>query len=584
MKKETLLAFSILIAGFWFFNSKIYYQMIGKPYPYAQQQTSAVQTRDSVLNVQDAKISAVQTQDSVDEQEKSSEILDSVEVVPEKIVTISNGLLQLQIGENGAKIISAKTLEYKYGKGLAKEGEAVELVFDESAGMLAAKVAGNDLSNVRFTYDEASSNEKIAKFDYAIGGEKVSKIFELRENSYYVNFSIESNLLAKGHEITFGGISESETDDSKSLAYSERVVSIAMEKNKTERVVMKKMETYNKTGLFDWIALNSKYFAFVLVAKDKKNRDLSVSSYLVDETAKIEPINLNYEIAVTQKPSKAAASENSVDYDIFMGPAKHSYLAQAKVGLERTLFRGYAWFFGANLWFPPLCVAVLWFLNFFGMLFGDYGVSIILLTLLLKIATYPLSQSSINSMAAMQVLQPKIQELQKKYKDNKALMQQKILELYQSEGINPMASLGGCIPILIQMPIMIALFIVLRKAVELRGEATFFLPWVYDLSQAETLFRLPFAIPFYGDNFAVLPIAMAGLMFVQNKMTIKDPNQVAMIYMMPVIMLVMFNNFPAGLTLYFAFSNLLQILQQKFFTKKPTPQVKKQAVKTARKN
>jgi YidC/Oxa1 family membrane protein insertase len=161
-------------------------------------------------------------------------------------------------------------------------------------------------------------------------------------------------------------------------------------------------------------------------------------------------------------------------------------------------------------------------------------------------------------------------------------MQQKMLELYQSEGINPMASLGGCIPILIQMPIMIALFIVLRKAVELRGEITFFLPWVHDLSQAEILFRLPFAIPFYGDNFAILPIAMAGLMFIQNKMTIKDPNQVAMIYMMPVIMLVMFNNFPAGLTLYFAFSNLLQILQQKFFAKKPLATLKNQTAKNAK--
>jgi YidC/Oxa1 family membrane protein insertase len=146
------------------------------------------------------------------------------------------------------------------------------------------------------------------------------------------------------------------------------------------------------------------------VSKDKKNRDLSVVSYLIDETAKIEPVNLNYEITITQRPSKAAQSENSVEYDVFLGPAKHSDLAQAKVGLERTLFRGYAWFFGANLWFPPLCEGVLWFMNFFGKLFGDYGISIILLTLLLKIVTYPLSQSSINSMAAIQLLKTKIQE------------------------------------------------------------------------------------------------------------------------------------------------------------------------------
>jgi YidC/Oxa1 family membrane protein insertase len=208
-------------------------------------------------------------------------------------------------------------------------------------------------------------------------------------------------------------------------------------------------------------------------------------------------------------------------------------------------------------------------LNFFGKLIGDYGVSIILLTLLLKIVTFPLSRASMNSMAAMQVLQPKIKDIQNKYADNKQLQQQKILELYQNEGINPLASLGGCIPLLVQMPIMVALFIVLRKAVELRGEVTFFLPWVHDLSKAEVLFYLPFTIPFYGDTFAILPLLMAASMFLQNKMTIKDPNQVAMIYLMPIIMLVMFNNFPAGLTLYFTFSNVLQILQQRFFTKKP---------------
>jgi len=310
---------------------------------------------------------------------------------------------------------------------------------------------------------------------------------------------------------------------------------------------------------------------FALIPQEVINRDLTFSSFVINNKEKIEGININYKFEFGQNPPRGTniREDSFVEYTLFVGPSRHSYLRQAGVGLERTLFRGYGWFFRADLWFPPLCEGVLWFLNFFGKLVGDYGISILLLTLLLKIVTFPLSQASINSMAAMQVLQPKIQDIQQKYKDNKQLQQQKILELYQSEGINPLASLGGCIPLLIQMPIMIALFIVLRKAVELRGETTFFLPWVHDLSAAEVLFRLPFTIPFYGDNFAILPIFMAGLMFVQNKMTIKDPNQIAMVYLMPAIMLVMFNNFPAGLVLYFSFSSLLQILQQKYFVKKP---------------
>ena len=121
---------------------------------------------------------------------------------------------------------------------------------------------------------------------------------------------------------------------------------------------------------------------------------------------------------------------------------------------------------------------------------------------------------------------------------------------------------------LLQMPIMISLFIVLRKAIELRGQGTFLIPWINDLSKAEVLFPLGFNIPFYGENFALLPVLMAIMMFYQNKMTIKDPNQIAMVYVMPVMMLVMFNNFPSGLGLYFTFSTALQLVQQIIIEKK----------------
>jgi len=572
IKKETLLGFSILLLGFWFFNSKFYYEIIGQPFPYDKKaQTEMIENAKKVaeeINNLEITKHAIITETPLEAEEDSIAV---AEIIPIKEIILSNEVLQLTITEDGAKIVSAKALQYTYGKGLKREGEIVQLISDTIAGILTSQIGNTDLSKARFVYDEENSNENIAVFNYHLNGEKVSKIFEIKENSYFVDFKMQSNLIAIEQNTIMldGGISESETDSDKSLPFSERVVMIGHDKNKTERVVMKKIESYDIFGQpFHWVALNSKYFAFVVIPQERKNRDLRITSFLIDETAKTESINLNYQIELTQKVQRNTQSDNFVDYSVFIGPSKHSELAQAKVGLQHSLFRGYAWFFRADLWFPPLCEAVLWFLNFFGKLIGDYGVSILLLTLLLKIVTFPLSQASINSMAAMSALQPKIQEIQKKYADNKQLQQQKILEMYQSEGINPLASLGGCIPLFIQMPIMIALFIVLRKAVELRGETTFFLPWVQDLSQAEVLFRLPFTIPFYGDNFAVLPILMAGSMFLQNKMTIKDPNQIAMVYLMPIIMLVMFNNFPAGLTLYFTASNLLQILQQKL-TKKP---------------
>jgi YidC/Oxa1 family membrane protein insertase len=173
------------------------------------------------------------------------------------------------------------------------------------------------------------------------------------------------------------------------------------------------------------------------------------------------------------------------------------------------------------------------------------------------------------SMSRMKDLQPKINALRQKHKSNSAKMNQEIMALYKKEGVNPLNP--GCLPMLLQMPVFIALFIVLRKAIELRGASTILVPWIHDLSLPESLFSfekiLPSGIPLYGSNFALLPIIMAVLTYFQNKMTIKDPNQKMMIYFMPIFMLVLFNNFSSGLVLYWTSSSALGLIQQ-YYTEK----------------
>jgi YidC/Oxa1 family membrane protein insertase len=174
------------------------------------------------------------------------------------------------------------------------------------------------------------------------------------------------------------------------------------------------------------------------------------------------------------------------------------------------------------------------------------------------------------SMNRMKLLQPKINHLRDRYKNNPKKMNEEIMAMYREEGINPLNP-GGCLPMFLQMPILFALYMVIQKAIELRGAHTWMIPWVKDLSQPEILISLqqlgldkvfPSGIPMYGYGIALMPVVMAILTFFQNKMTIKDPNQKAMIYFMPVFMLVLFNNFPAGLVFYWTFSNALGILQQ----------------------
>jgi YidC/Oxa1 family membrane protein insertase len=149
-------------------------------------------------------------------------------------------------------------------------------------------------------------------------------------------------------------------------------------------------------------------------------------------------------------------------------------------------------------------------------------------------------------MSRMKDIQPKVEAIRKRYKNNPRKMNEEIMAIYREEGINPLNP--GCLPLFLQMPIFIALFVVLRKAIELRGAGTWVIPWVNDLSRPESLISLtsifPQGIPLYGTSIALLPIIMAVLTYFQNKMTIKDPNQKAMIYFMPVFMLVLFNISP----------------------------------------
>jgi YidC/Oxa1 family membrane protein insertase len=149
-------------------------------------------------------------------------------------------------------------------------------------------------------------------------------------------------------------------------------------------------------------------------------------------------------------------------------------------------------------------------------------------------------------------------------------MNEEIMALYKAEGINPLNP--GCLPMFLQMPVFIALFVVLQKAIELRGTATVIVPWIKDLSSPESVISLegifPGGIPLYGSSIAILPIVMALVTFIQNKMTIKDPNQKMMIYFMPIFMLVLFNNFPAGLVLYWTLSSALGLAQQYYNDRK----------------
>jgi len=293
-----------------------------------------------------------------------------------------------------------------------------------------------------------------------------------------------------------------------------------------------------------WVAIKSRFFVTAILSSETScgftlvaARDLKKETYSLSSLA-----------AHVRYPGRVLNQGDSLtrDYTLFIGPKKLSFLQAMGHELDAVME------FGFFAWFCKLLVPTL---NFFHRLIPNYGIAIILLTFLVRIIFWPLTHKSTESMKRMQELQPKLKEIQAKFKDNPQKMQQETWALYRENKVNPMSS---CLPMLVQIPVFIALFNVLRSAVELRY-APFL--WIADLSEAENLFAG--AIPLIG-SLNILPILMSATMSLQSYLTPStgDPQQQRMMMiMMPIMMLFMFYSFPAALSLYWTVSQILSIVQ-----------------------
>jgi len=244
----------------------------------------------------------------------------------------------------------------------------------------------------------------------------------------------------------------------------------------------------------------------------------------------------------------AGTSSNIQRYTLFVGPKELDTLKSVGKGLERTIDFGY---------FGFVSIPFLYVLHFFNGFTGSYGIDIILLTVVIKLLMAPLTHKSFVSMKQMQKLQPQMERLKEKFKDDKEKLNKEVMELYRRNGVNP---LGGCLPMVLQFPVFIGLYNALSTPIELR-HARFL--WIKDLSRPDWE-SLPFTLGGWHLGIPVLTIFMGASMFIQQWMTPSagDPNQRKMMLMMPLIFTFMFVSFPAGLTVYWLVNNILTIGQQ----------------------
>ena len=316
----------------------------------------------------------------------------------------------------------------------------------------------------------------------------------------------------------------------------------------------------------DWVAVKNKYFAQILTPDGGGEKVMvhAARKVLPNELAdpKLSPKNATVdEISASiflPELTLGAGETFSRAIQYYVGPKQYSELS--KNGLHQVDVMEF------GMWAPvgKLLLKIMnWIYNI--PFIHSYGIAIILLTILVRVVFWPITRKSTESMKKMQEIQPLVKAVQLKYKDNVQKQQQEVMALYKEHKVNP---LGGCLPMLIQIPVFIALFVVLRSAIELRF--AHFL-WIRDLSQPENLF--PGILPF-GLSLNLLPILMAGTMFWQQKLTPSasaDPNQQKIMMFMPVMMLVMFYNFASGLALYWTTQNILMIAQQ-IMLKRSKPQ------------
>ncbi|HEX5133656.1 MAG TPA: membrane protein insertase YidC [Candidatus Krumholzibacteria bacterium] len=312
-----------------------------------------------------------------------------------------------------------------------------------------------------------------------------------------------------------------------------------------------KSHVENFSGTLNHASLQTKYFMAAIYPPQPVRAEVQVSGVKVEH-------HITQNLAV---PAALARGELTSAMHIYLGPLSYDTVAALGVGLEKNIEMGMKFI-------RPVSGAVLWALKAIHRFIPNYGWVIVIISVLTKVAFYRLTHKSFKSMKEMQDLQPRLQALKDKYGDDKRRISEETMKLYKEAGVNP---LGGCLPMVLQMPVFIALFNVLQYTIELRGAP--WVGWITDLSQQDILFKLPISLPMIGDNFSLLPILMGASMFAQSKLGGSPTGQSSTAIppgfntMLPIVFTVLFYKMPSGLVIYWIINTVMSVAQQYYIVK-----------------
>jgi len=484
-----------------------------------------------------------------------------VEAAPSQtaaIITIDTPLYQAKISENGAVFFSFLLKHYR--ESVQKDAPLKQILTnDESLGVGRLGFTGKSVAGLDqavFSADLASDRLQVTDSPRNLtfswrsqDGILIEKTYKFVPDSYAIGMDVTiKNGSGRGiQDRLFVALNSKAPHGKRRYAFEGPS---ALINDKLLEIKTKKLTDQNTfDGKIKWVGLQSRYFMAGLLPGQIDEASLHLAL-----------ISDQFVAAQYRQPEKTIqpGTQYNAKYRLFMGPKKIQVLKTVGNDLQKAVNFG---------WFDLIAKPCLWLMNLFYSVIPNYGVAIIILTILVKLLLWPLGQKSYKSMSEMKKLQPLMKEIREKYKDDKKRMNEEVMGLYRTYKINP---LGGCLPMVVQLPVFFALYRMLYEAIELR-HAPFFL-WINDLSAPDRLFRFHFTVPFMEPPYGipVLTIIMGASMLLQQKMSppMGDATQAKMMMFMPLIFTVIFINFSSGLVLYWLVNNIISIAQQYFTQKK----------------
>jgi len=473
-------------------------------------------------------------------------------------ITVDTPLYQAKISENGAVFFSFLLKNYR--ETVQKDSPLKQILTNNETlgvgrlGFTGKSIAGLDKAvfsaNLASNQLEVKDSPRELTFLWrSQDGIIIEKTYKFAPHTYAIGMDVTiKNGSGRGlQDRLFVTLNGKAPGDKRMYAFEgpSALINDELEEFKTKK--LKDQDTFD--GKIKWVALQTRYFMSSLLPEQIEEASLH-----------LELKSDKFVTARYRQPEKAIqpGTQYIYKYQFFMGPKRIQELKTVGNDLHKVVNFG---------WFDIIAKPFLWLMNTFYSVIPNYGLAIIILTLLVKIVLWPLGQKSYKSMNEMKKIQPLMKEIREKYKDDKQRMNKEVMGLYRTYKVNP---LGGCLPMVVQLPVFFALYRMLYEAIELR-HAPFFL-WIDDLSAPDRLFRFDFTVPFMEPPFGipVLTIVMGASMLLQQKMSppMGDATQAKMMMFMPIIFTVIFINFSSGLVLYWLVNNLLSIGQQYYTQKK----------------